>query len=143
MTKNKQSKLVENDGMTILEILVVLTIIALVTAVAGPRLIGYLGKAKSETAILQATQIKQAAQLFYIDVGRYPSEAEGLTVLFEAPSGEGSWSGPYLETKEALIDPWGRPYLYNAEAVGQDFTIGSFGRDGAEGGTGEDADFTQ
>ena len=75
-------------GVTILEILIVLTIMALVAALAGPRLIGYLGRAKSETANLQIQQVQNALQLFYIDLGRYPTDAEGLRVclLYTSPS---------------------------------------------------------
>ena len=127
-------------GMTILEILVVLSIIAMIAAVVGPRLIGYLGKAKSETARLQIKQLGNAVQLFYIDMGRYPAGAEGLSVLMEAPAGEAAWAGPYMQSHEALVDPWGRDYLYKEPAEGGNFGISSFGRDGASGGSGEDTD---
>lgn len=128
------------SGITILEVLVVLSIIALIAAVAGPRLIGYLDRAKTETAELQTTQLRQSVQLFYIDVGRYPSDSEGLSVLLTAPAGEANWSGPYLETPEAIMDPWGRDYIYGAPDGASDFVIKSFGQDGVEGGTGENAD---
>lgn len=128
------------SGVTILEVLVVLSVIALISAVVGPRLIGYLGRAKSETAGLQINQIEQAVQLFYIDVGRYPSSSEGLSVLISAPAGEGSWSGPYLDDPAAIVDPWDRDYVYDAPDDGGDFTISSLGRDGSTGGTGEDSD---
>jgi len=128
------------SGVTILEVLVVLSIIALIAAVAGPRLIGYLGRAKTETAELQATQLRQAVQLFYIDVGRYPSDGEGLSVLLTSPPGEAAWSGPYLENPEAIIDPWGRDYIYDAPDDAGNFSVMSFGQDGTSGGAGEDAD---
>lgn len=127
-------------GVTILEVLIVLTIIVMVAAVTGPRLIGYLGRAKTETALLQAHQITSALQLFYIDLGRYPSDAEGLRVLVHAPAGESDWRGPYLETAEALNDPWSREYLFEAREDGETPAVFSYGRDGREGGTGEDSD---
>lgn len=126
--------------MTILEILVVLSIIAMIAAVVGPRLIGYLGRAKTETSELQIKQLGNAVQLFYIDVGRYPVGSEGLSVLMEAPTGEAAWSGPYMQSVDALVDPWGRDYLYKAPTDAGDFTITSLGRDGVSGGSGEDAD---
>ena len=129
-----------NAGMTILEILVVLSIIAMIAAVVGPRLIGYLGKAKSETAGLQIKQLGNAVQLFYIDMGRYPTGAEGLSVLMQAPAGEAAWAGPYMQSGEALMDPWGRDYLYTEPANGGEFGIKSLGRDGTQGGSGEDTD---
>lgn len=128
------------SGVTILEVLVVLSVIALISAVVGPRLIGYLGRAKSETAGLQINQIEQAVQLFYIDVGRYPSSSEGLGVLITAPAGEGSWSGPYLDDAAAIVDPWERDYIYSAPDENDVFSISTLGRDGSTGGTGEDAD---
>ncbi len=130
----------QNAGFTILEVLVVLTIIALVSAVIGPRLVGYLGRAKSETASLQIKQINSALQLFYIDLGRYPSEAEGLRVMFEAPGGDTRWEGPYLESASAITDPWGRDYLYQVAADAVIPKVISLGRDGQIGGTGEDTD---
>ena len=130
-------------GVTIMEVLVVLSIIALIAAVAGPRLIGYLGRAKTETASLEIDQLHQAVQLFYIDVGRYPSDAEGLSVLTAAPAGEAVWAGPYIVGQDATLDPWGRDYLYASPKDASDFQITTLGRDGATGGTGEDSDITR
>jgi general secretion pathway protein G len=129
-------------GMTILEILVVLSIIAMIAAVVGPRLISYLGRAKSETASLQIKQLGNAVQLFYIDMGRYPTASEGLSVLMESPAGDTTWSGPYMQSGDALKDPWGRDYLYAEPGDGGMFGITSFGRDGVRGGTGEDTDLS-
>ena len=130
----------KRTGATILEVLVVLSIIAMIAAVVGPRLVGYLGRAKAETAELQIDQLRNAVQLFYIDTGRYPTGSEGLTVLFRAPAGTQGWNGPYLESDEALNDPWGRAYLYDPPGDDGAFAIQSLGRDGAQGGSGEDAD---
>ncbi|MEM7671571.1 MAG: type II secretion system major pseudopilin GspG [Pseudomonadota bacterium] len=128
-------------GATLLEILVVLSIIALLAAVVGPRVVGYLGKAKSTTTELQLDNLKVAVELFYVDVGRYPTEEEGLSALLVAPASTPNWSGPYLDAADALSDPWDRNYVYQAPGEeGRPFTIFSLGRDGAEGGEGEDAD---
>ncbi len=136
----KNMKWTPKSGVTILEILIVLSIIALIAGVVGPRLIGYLGRAKTETASLQISQLRQTVQLFYIDVGRYPTDSEGLAVLLSAPAGEASWAGPYLENTDGIIDPWGRDYIYSEPETAADFSIQSLGRDGEEGGTGEDQD---
>lgn len=127
-------------GVTLLEVLVVLTIIALIAAVVGPRVVGYLGRAKADTAELQVTQLQNALQLYFIDVGRYPAESEGLAALVVAPAGSTDWAGPYLASEEALSDPWGRQYLYEEAQDGLDPVVFSYGRDGTSGGTGEDAD---
>ena len=127
-------------GVTILEVLVVLAIIAMISAVVGPRVIGYLGRAKTETAELQINQINNALQLFYIDMGRFPAETEGLAVLIVSPNGASDWAGPYLSSKDALTDPWDRDFLYEEATAGADPVVFSLGRDGTRGGSGEDAD---
>lgn len=132
----------QKTGATILEVLIVLSIIALIAAVVGPRVIGYLGSAKSDTADLQIKNLASAVQLFYVDTGRYPTAAEGLSVLINRPAGDDSWSGPYMPTPETLTDPWGRDYLYDPPADGQNFAIKSYGRDGVQGGSGEDGDLS-
>jgi len=137
MTSTKRNS---KRGVTILEVLIVLTIMALVAALAGPRLIGYLGRAKNETANLQIQQVQNALQLYYIDVGRYPTDAEGLRGLVEAPASVEGWNGPYLQSDTAIVDPWGRAYLYEATDVSGIPAVRSYGRDGQQGGDGEDAD---
>lgn len=119
-----------------------LSIIALIAGVVAPRLIGFLGRAKSETAGLQIKQLGSAVQLFYIDLGRYPSNSEGLAVLVEAPAGDASWDGPYMDSAAALVDPWGRDYSYEEPTAATGFGIVSLGRDGARGGSGEDIDLS-
>ena len=81
-------------------------------------------------------------QLFYIDMGRYPTEAEGLAILIQPPPNTDAWNGPYINTAEALSDPWGRDYLFEAAENVNGFSIRSLGRDGREGGDGEDADLS-
>lgn len=132
----------KRSGVTILEVLIVLAIIAMIAAVVGPRLIGYLGRAKSETASLQLDQIGNALQLFYIDTGRYPTNAEGLTVLVTSPPGDSTWQGPYLESTDALTDPWNRNYLYEEPTQNELPAISTLGRDGQNGGRGEDKDLS-
>lgn len=129
-------------GATLLEILVVLSILVLIAAVVGPRVIGYLGRAKSETANLQIDNLSGALQLYYIDMGRYPSESEGLAALINKPTADLSWAGPYLTSGEGLTDPWSRDYIYVPPGDGTLFSIQSLGADGARGGTGEDTDLS-
>jgi general secretion pathway protein G len=129
-------------GVTLLEVLVVLAIIALVVGLAAPRLMDSFGRAKSRTAAIQIENVRGAVQLFYLDVGRYPSEAEGLPALIAAPDGATGWVGPYLDGVEDLDDPWGRPYLYRSPAEDKPFSITTYGRDGRAGGTSEDSDIS-
>ena len=127
-------------GISILEMMVVLGIMALVIGIVAPRAIGYFGRAKSATAEIQIKQIHGAMQLLYIDVGRYPSASEGVSSLLEAPPAMVGWRGPYLGDAAALNDPWGRAYVLEEGDENAAPKILTFGRDGQPGGSGEDSD---
>lgn len=130
----------KNSGISILEIMVVLAIISLVVGLAAPRVMENFGRAKSKAAEIQMSSVKGALQLFYIDVGRYPSEAEGLDALLREPSDASNWRGPYLDREEDIQDPWGRVYLYRSPGNERAFDLYTLGRDGHSGGTSEDSD---
>jgi general secretion pathway protein G len=104
-------------GYTLLELLVVLTILVLITGLAAPQFLGYLGQARSQAALVQIKNISTALELFYLHNGGYPSEQAGLSALVKAPAGVPTWRGPYLKSPEALVDPWGRPYRYRTPVV--------------------------
>lgn len=127
-------------GYSLLEVLVVLSIIALIAAVVGPRLVGYLGKAKVDTARIQMREIASALELYYLDNGAYPSEQSGLGALMAKPAEAKKWSGPYLKKADGLVDPWGQPYLYKLPAGSRAFEIVSLGADAAPGGEDDNAD---
>lgn len=137
-----KSRPVLQKGLTLFELLVVLAILALLATLIAPRVVGYLGRAKSDIARAQAANIAASLELFYIDHGRYPNETEGLAALIDAPADAEAnlWRGPYFKERQGLIDPWGRDYLYEVDEGGEMFSVISFGRDGAEGGEGDDAD---
>lgn len=127
-------------GFTLVEMLVVLGIIAMIAALVGPQLIKYLGKAKSETAAVQVGNLTSALEIYNLDNGRYPTTQEGLVSLMHPPQGSTRWSGPYLKKAEGLVDPWGRPYIYQSPGNHGEFDIVSLGRDGQAGGSGDDRD---
>ena len=102
----------KNAGYTLLELLVVMGILAVLTAVATPQLMGYFGKAKTQSVQLQIENIGTALELYYMENGAYPSPNAGLKALVEAPSEAPRWNGPYLKKAKNLLDPWGRPYQY-------------------------------
>ena len=140
MGKEKRDR---RRGYTILEVLIVLGIISLIGAVVGLRLTGYLGKAKSDTARLEMDNLRTAVELFYVDVGRYPTEEEGLAALLARPGDASRWDGPYITDEAGISDPWERPYGYALTAGTGTFKISTLGRDGVAGGEGEDADLTR
>jgi len=127
-------------GFTLVEILVVITIIGLIMALVGPRVINYLGESKAKAAKIQIASFSSALDLFYLDAGRYPSSAEGLDALAQRPGGLSAWNGPYLKGGAVPKDPWGHPYLYRAPGEHGPYDTISYGADGKEGGTGTAAD---
>lgn len=138
-----QARRKAQTGLTLFELLVVLAIIALLAALVAPRVVGYLGRAKSDAARSQLANIATSLELFYYDVGRYPTPAEGLRSLVDQPASAAGWAGPYFKDPAGLTDPWGRDYLYAVDMGRDVFTVSSLGRDGETGGDGEDADIAK
>lgn len=130
-------------GFTLIEMLVVLVIIGLLASLVGPKLFSKVDSSKVQTAQTQVKMLKGALETMRLDIGRFPTAAEGLAMLNAPPADEKlrvRWRGPYLED-ELPKDPWGSPYQYNLPgANSQPFALYSFGADGKRGGEGNDAD---
>jgi len=120
--------------------LVVLAIMGLLAAIIAPQVLKYLGSSRSQTAKVQIQNVDAALQLFRLDVGRFPTQEEGLNALVAAPPTAAGWNGPYLQKVQALNDPWGTPYLYRVPGKHSEIDVYTLGSDKAEGGTGEAAD---
>jgi general secretion pathway protein G len=129
-------------GYTLVEILVVITIIGLLMALVGPRVLNYLTESKVKTARIQIQSFASALDLFYLDAGRYPTSAEGLAVLVRPTTGITAWNGPYLKGGTVPNDPWGKPYQYRSPGEHGAYDVVSLGSDGQDGGTGTAADIT-
>ena len=129
-------------GFTLLELLVVLVILGLLATIAAPRVLSYLGGAKSDTAKIQIENLSTTLDLYRLDVGRYPSEEEGLGALLAPPPGAEGWNGPYVRREDMITDPWGRRYVYRYPGEHYDFDLYTLGADDAEGGEGENQDVT-
>lgn len=127
-------------GYSLLEILIVISIIALIAALVGPRLFAQLDRSKVTTAEVQSRALVSALNTMRLDIGRLPTQEEGLELLVRNESGVAGWYGPYLEG--ALPnDPWDRPYVYTAPTTLEGSPqIISLGADGQPGGTGLAAD---
>ena len=126
-------------GFTLLELLVVIVIIGLLTAIVGPRYFAQLGKSEQATAKAQIDALSKALDAYRLDTGRYPTNEQGLQALVVKPGDEPKWNGPYLQ-KKLPADPWGKPYVYRTPGQGGDFDLLSLGKDGQPGGEQENAD---
>ncbi len=123
--------------------MVVLVIMGLLAGLVAPRLFGNLATSKIKTAQVQVQTLRGAVENLQLDLGRYPTVEEGLSLLSKAPTDAAlaaKWRGPYLNN-ELPLDPWGQPYQYALPgAGGQPFALYSFGADGKAGGDGDDKD---
>lgn len=131
-------------AFTMLEILAVMVIIGMMVGAAALEIPRILDKQRVGAAKSEMSTFCTAIELFKMDVGRYPSEDEGLQALITAPTDATNWSGPYLHQPAIPNDPWGTPYMYHTR-VGpngdSEFLIVSYGSDRKAGGTGTAADF--
>jgi general secretion pathway protein G len=130
------------SGFTLIELLVVLAILGMIVAFVTPQVLKYLGRAKTDAAHIQIENIAGALDLYRLDVGRYPTQAEGLSALVERPVGLDAWNGPYLKQKSVPPDPWSRPYIYKIPGDHGEYDLYTLGADGVPGGTGENQDVT-
>ncbi|GEQ96609.1 type II secretion system protein GspG [Iodidimonas gelatinilytica] len=143
-SRNKQSRQKETSaGFTLMELLVVLAILGLLASFAVPRVLKYFSSAKTDTAAIQINNLSAALDLYRLETGRYPTTSEGLRALIDEPDGARGWDGPYIDKREGIIDPWGRPYHYRYPGeMGTDVDIFTLGADDAPGGENENQDVT-
>ncbi|HBQ20945.1 MAG: type II secretion system protein GspG [Deltaproteobacteria bacterium GWA2_38_16] len=142
---NKTLKLMNNRGMTLIEIIVVMTIIALFASLVATQVTSRLGQAKIQAAKTQIKTFQQAMELYKTDNDIYPTTEQGLEALIEQPTAgtvpNNYPPGGYLSQKKIPKDPWGSTYVYLCDD-GEKFTILSYGPDRKEGGTGKGADIS-
>src|SRR3954463_3056730 len=101
-------------GFTLVELLVVITIIGLIMGLVGPRVLNYLTESKAKAAKIQIESFASALDLYFLDNGRYPNTSEGLGALVQRPGSTMSWNGPYLKGATVPNDPWGNAYVYRS-----------------------------
>src|SRR4030065_871175 len=106
--------------------MIVLFILGLLAARVAPRLMGRVGKAKQKTAQTQIQLLGTTLDLFHLDVGRYPTEEEGLKALREKVDNLPAWGGPYLD-KPVPNDPWARPHPYKFSRPHGPYSLYSLG----------------
>lgn len=127
-------------GFTLIELLVVLIILGLLVSIVLPNVIGQVGSSKSKAARVQIEELGAALDIFRLETGRYPTSQEGLRALVEQPGDLPNWNGPYLKKRTVPDDPWDRPYQYRSPGQHGEYDLYTLGRDGVEGGEGEEAD---
>src|SRR4051812_32857361 len=118
------------EGLTLIEIMIVIAILGMLAAIIGVKVIGALDDARVGTSADQIAQLKTALKLYNRDCGKYPSTAEGLNALVTKPASCPHWK-PYLEQDSVPVDPWGEPFEYFYPGThGQEIEIISKGKDG-------------
>lgn len=133
-------------GVTLIEMMVVLVIIAIVAAVVVPNVIGRPDEARVTVATTDIRSIGSALELYRLDNRDYPTTSQGLAALVErpiSPPEPPNWvEGGYLETLPR--DPWGNDYIYLSPGRdGSGYELVSLGADGQVGGDGPDADIAR
>jgi general secretion pathway protein G len=123
-------------GFTILEILVVITIIGLLIGLVAPAALRQLSGARNSVAKQSIERLGTVLDLYSLDMGSYPTTEQGLAALVKKPSGSTRWNGPYLKGDDVPQDPWSRPYVYRrpSERQGKDYDLCSTGPNGDASG---------
>ena len=132
----------KESGFSLMEVLIALAIIASLAAIVGPRLTGHVDRSKVVSTQSQAKQIKASLGMMQMDIGRYPTQEEGLALLVQPGSLGGVWRGPYLDGN-VPTDAWGNAFSYTPPASNDVYAspkVVSFGADGVPGGDGLNAD---
>jgi general secretion pathway protein G len=133
-------------GFTLIEIMAVVLIIGLLTAIVGTAIFGQIDRARATTAKTQIKQLEAALDFYRMDNGRYPTTDQGLDALVHQPTIEPIprqyRPEGYLQGGAVPLDPWGQPYEYQSPGTHNtySFDLWSYGADGHPGGTGVDSD---
>jgi general secretion pathway protein G len=131
-------------GFTLIEIMVVITILGILAALIVPRVVGRTDDARVAAAKQDIASLMQALKLYRLDNGAYPSTEQGLKALLAKPTIEPipqNWKqGGYLERSSVPKDPWGNEYKYLNPGLRGEIDVFSYGRDGQSGGESVDGD---
>ena len=138
--RNERQKRNPRAGVTLIEMLVVVTIIALFAALVAPRMLKKSDVARVTAARAQINSFMTALGTYKLDTGTFPTTEQGLQALRDKPTDANQWAGPYLP-QEIPVDPWGHPYAYKFPGEhGDEPDVISYGADGQPGGDALNAD---
>ena len=138
MDKNKNKKK-KQAGFTLVEVMVTMVIIGLMATIVVINVLPMMGKAKGEKAKIDISRLSQALEYYNLDTNTYPEKLEDL-LKPQSGADERTRADGYIPALPK--DPWGNDYLYAYPGDNGVFDIWSYGRDGEEGGEGDDADIT-
>jgi general secretion pathway protein G len=128
-------------GFTLIELMVVIVILGLLATIIMPKILDRPEQARRLKAKVQIRNIQSALALLKTDTGSFPTTSQGLEALINDPGLKGWKQGGYIEGGKVPVDPWGNPYMYLCPGIhGEDYEIESYGKDGEDGGSGDDAD---
>lgn len=133
----KKAGNIRRRSFTLIEVVVVIVILMTLASVATVSYMKYVAQGKITAAKNQIKEFDAALMTYNFDVKGYPTDLNGL---IENADGSETWNGPYLKTTRIPNDPWGREYVYVCPGEHGDYDIMSYGADGQEGGTGDNAD---
>ncbi|MFC1635000.1 type II secretion system major pseudopilin GspG [Planctomycetota bacterium] len=126
-------------GFTLIELMIVVVILGLLATIIMPRILNRPEQARRMKAKIDIRNIESALALFKTDTGRFPTTSEGLEALVSDPGIKGYNRDCYLD--KVPVDPWGNRYIYVCPGVAsKDYDLESFGKDGEDGGTEDNAD---
>lgn len=130
-----------SQGFSLMEIIIVITIIGLIAAWAATNLFGKQDQAQARMAKGKLSEMSGALDLYKLDTGRYPNTAEGLKALLTNPGSVSNWNGPYVKSAAQLKDVWGNDLIYKSPGENnRPYDLSSLGADGKEGGEGPNKD---
>ncbi len=128
-------------AFTLLELMIVIVIMGMLATIVMPKILNRPEQARRTKATVEIKNIEAALALFNTDTKRFPTTSEGLAILASESnhSIEGYQPDGYLP--RVPVDPWGKPYIYISPGVhGKNYDLESYGKDGEDGGAGDDAD---
>lgn len=130
----------ESIGFTLIELMVVVVILGILATIMMPKILDRPEQARRMKAKVQIRNLQSGLAFFKTDTGRFPRTTEGLEALISNPGLKGWNQSGYIEGGKVPLDPWGNPYIYICPGMHDDYDLESYGKDGEDGGTGDNAD---